>query len=159
MFFTVKFLKDNDISILKDGIKEKNSIQLTNFDACELILHNVSLSLADFETQFDTLKLESYPILSDADKISTIFPNTSDDRRVHIAVDLPSGTPAYMSFPNNLRENTSPSLRHALYSIDEENQFICMSPCPHFQGSEYISSLSSSTGSCGHRSPQTRPAL
>jgi len=100
-FFTVKISKNDDISILKEMIKEKKSIKLTNFDAGELILHNVSLSLADFETQFDTLKLESYPILSDADKISTIFPNTSDDRRVHIVVDLPSGTPAYTSFPSN----------------------------------------------------------
>jgi len=100
-FFTIEIEQTKDISILKKIIKADKSIKLTNFDARELILHNVSISLADFETQFDTLKLESYPILSDADKISPIFPNTSDDRRVHIVVDLPSGTPANTSFPNN----------------------------------------------------------
>ena len=90
-FFTVKISKDDDVSILKKMIKKDKSVKLANFDASDLILYNVSLPIADFDTQFDTLQLESHPILSDANKLSSIFPNTSDDL-IHIIVNLPPGT-------------------------------------------------------------------
>jgi len=119
-FFTVK-------------IPEDKSVKLAEFDASDLILHNVSLPIADFHTQFDTLQLESHSILSDANKLSSIFPDTLDDL-VHIIVNLP-GTPTYISVPNNSwgtnAEDISPSLRRVLYSI-EENQFICTHLYPHF---------------------------
>jgi hypothetical protein len=99
-FATIEIEQNKDVSILKKMIKTDKANKLTNFDAGDLILHHVSLSLAEFETQFDNLRLDSYQILSDADKISSIFPNASDGL-VHIVVDLPPGTSAYPSFPNN----------------------------------------------------------
>lgn len=77
----------------------KKSIKLAKFDASDLVLHNVSLPIADFDTQFGTLQLESQSILSDANKVSSIFPDTSDEL-VHIVVNLP-GTPTYISVPHN----------------------------------------------------------
>ena len=115
-------------------IKEDKSVKLAKFDASDLILYNVSLPIANFDTQFDTLQLESHSILSDANKLSSNFPDTSDDL-VHIIVNLP-GTSASIPPPNNSweinAEDISPSLRRALYSIDEENQFICTRLYPHF---------------------------
>jgi len=67
-------------------IKSKKSVKLAKFDASDLILHNVSLPIAEFNTQFDTLQLELHPILPDVNKLSSIFPNTSDDL-VHIIIN------------------------------------------------------------------------
>jgi hypothetical protein len=99
IFFTVKISKDEDVSILKEMIKSKKPIKLANLDASNLILRNVSLPTADFDTQFDTLELESHPILSDTTKLSSNFPDTSDDL-VHIIVNLP-GTSTSIPPPNN----------------------------------------------------------
>ena len=68
IFFTVKISKDEDVSILKKMIKKDKSVKLAKFDASDLILHNISLATADFDTQFDTPELESCPILSDTIK-------------------------------------------------------------------------------------------
>jgi hypothetical protein len=81
-------------------IKEYNTIKLANFDAGELILHNVSLPLVDIDTKLDALNLESYPILSDTTKLSSIFPDALKED-LHIVVDFPSGTLTYISVPNN----------------------------------------------------------
>jgi hypothetical protein len=98
-FFTVKISKDEDVSILKKMIKKDKSIKLAKFDASDLILYNLSLPIANFDTQFDTLQLESHSILSDANKLSSNFPDTSDDL-VHIIVNLP-GTSTSIPPPNN----------------------------------------------------------
>jgi hypothetical protein len=99
-FITIEIEQNKDVSILKKMIKKDKSVKLAKFDASDLILHNVSLATADFDTQFDTLELESRPILSDTTKLSSIFTNTPDDL-VHIIVTSPPGTPAYISVPNN----------------------------------------------------------
>ena len=127
--FTIRIEKNNDVSMLKNMVKRDLSVALNNVDAKDLVLYHAPLSVADLaDTQWDRLDLSSYPILSDATRLSAISFATQDDR-LHIIVDLPSGTSTYISVTQLLKDCPEPNLpfsHRSLYPIDEEDQAICM---------------------------------
>ena len=84
--FTVKILKTENVSILKDLIKEKQSPRLNHVVASELTVWKVSLPV-DTELTVDGLE----PLHS-VKKISSIFGEKDlVDEHVHILVQAPPG--------------------------------------------------------------------
>ena len=85
--FTVKILKTENVSILKDMIKEKQSPRLDHVVASELILSQVSLAVdADLEESFKNVVLTPLkPLLPR----SQSFPHVKENC-LHIVVQAPT---------------------------------------------------------------------
>ena len=81
--FTVKILKTENVSILKDMIKEKQSRRLNHVDVSELILSQVSLSVnADLEESIKSVDLTPLKPLS---PLSQLFPHV-EENWLHIVI-------------------------------------------------------------------------
>jgi Crinkler effector protein N-terminal domain len=94
--FTVKIPKTENISILKDLIKEKQSHHLNHVNASEITLSQVSLPVDDLEEGLKNidLKLKSLnPLLP----LSQVFPRVEGDR-LHIVVQVPTNGETISAF-------------------------------------------------------------
>jgi Crinkler effector protein N-terminal domain len=83
--FTVKIPKTENISILKDRIKEKNPSSLGNVDAKNIDLWQVSFPIDDLPSKNPTTgpKLRSEKLLSD------VFPSELDINHAHVVAVAP----------------------------------------------------------------------
>ncbi|KAF8157793.1 hypothetical protein B0H34DRAFT_844095 [Crassisporium funariophilum] len=87
--FTVKIPKTENISILKDLIKEKKPSSLRNIDAKNIDLWQISFPIDDLETAVKNLNLARYPKLSPpSKKLNTFFTDAADDC-LHIIAKVP----------------------------------------------------------------------
>jgi hypothetical protein len=85
--FTVKILKTENVSILKDLIKEKQSRRLNHVDASDLILSQVSLPVDDdLEKSLKNIDLAPLESLL---PLSQVFPHI-EANRLHIVVQAPT---------------------------------------------------------------------
>ena len=85
--FTVKVLKTENVSILKDLIKEKQSHRLNHVDASELILSQVSLPVVD--DLEESLKNVDVAPLKSLLPLEQVFLHI-EQNRLHIVVQAPS---------------------------------------------------------------------
>ena len=85
--FTVKILKTDNVSILKDLIKEKQSRRLDHVDASDLILSQVSLPVVnDLQESLKNVDLVPLdPLLP----LWQVFPRV-EENRLHIVVQAPT---------------------------------------------------------------------
>ncbi|KXN90928.1 hypothetical protein AN958_03203 [Leucoagaricus sp. SymC.cos] len=95
--FTVKIPKTENVSILKDLIKEKKAPHLNHVAASDLDLWSVSFPIDDLPSKNPPTvgpKLRSEKLLSDA------FPSELDINRIHVVARVPGqGTPSPSSGP------------------------------------------------------------
>jgi hypothetical protein len=84
--FTVKILKTENVSILKDLIKEEQSPRLNHIVASELTVWKVSLPV---DTIVPELTVDKSQKLRSVGKISSIFGEALEDEYVHILVQAP----------------------------------------------------------------------
>jgi hypothetical protein len=92
--FTVKILKTENVSILKDLIKEKQSPRLNHVVASDLILSQVSLPVDTITPELTVDDIEICQELHSVKKISSIFGEALvDDEHVHILIQAPTGAP------------------------------------------------------------------
>jgi hypothetical protein len=90
--FTVEILETENVSILKDLIKEKRSRRLHHVDALDLAVWKVSVPIDDdFEEKMKALDLKSEHSLSGRTKLATLFPHKSADDCLEIVVKVPDG--------------------------------------------------------------------
>jgi len=89
--FTVKILKTENVSILKDLIKEKQSPRLNHVVASELILSQISLPVDIITPELTVGDIETCQKLHSVKKISSIFGEALVDEHVHILVQAPTG--------------------------------------------------------------------
>ena len=85
--FTVKIPKNENVSILKDLIKEKKALRLGHVNASDLNLWQVSFPIDDLPSKNPPTvgpRLRSEKLLSDA------FPSKLDINRIHIVACVPS---------------------------------------------------------------------
>jgi hypothetical protein len=87
--FTVKIPKTENVSILKDRIKEKKASLFNHVDASDLDLWKVDLR--ELGPGPVRVNLDSCPKLSPRKKLSSVFNDTLDDQSLHIIVKA-SGT-------------------------------------------------------------------
>ena len=90
--FTIKILKTENVSILKDLIKEEQSPRLNHVVASDLTVWKVSLpvdAITPGELTVDDLKAS--PKLRSVEKVSSIFGEALVDEHVHILVQAPPG--------------------------------------------------------------------
>ena len=88
--FTVKILETENVSILKDLIKEKKARHLNHVDASDLDLWKVDLRLDDLGAEVvhgDPDGTDSK--LSSHRKLSSLFNDLVDDKRLHIIAKAP----------------------------------------------------------------------
>jgi hypothetical protein len=89
--FTVKILKTENVSILKDLIKEKQSHRLSHVDASELTVWKVSLPADTITPELTVDDVEACEKLRSVKKISSIFGDALGDEHVQILVQAPTG--------------------------------------------------------------------
>jgi hypothetical protein len=89
--FTVKILKTEKVSILKDLIKEKQSPRLNHVVASELTVWKVSLPEDTITPELTVDDIETCQKLRSVKKISSIFGEALVDEHVHILVQAPTG--------------------------------------------------------------------
>ena len=89
--FTVKIEKTENISILKELIKEKNSSFLKAVDASDLVLWMVNLRLDELGVEPVHVNLDTYLKLSPRKKLSSFFNGTVpvDDELLHVIAKAP----------------------------------------------------------------------
>ena len=88
-FFTVKIEKTENVSILKDLIKEKKSHHFNHIAASDLDLWLVSFPVDDLKTELKNTNLARYPKLSPPSKrLSTFFTDAADDC-LHVIAKVP----------------------------------------------------------------------
>ena len=87
MMFTVKIPKTENVSILKDLIKEKKAPHLNHVAASDLDLWMVDLLLDELGAEPVHVNLNTNSKLSPPrKKLSSFFNSTVDDERLHIIV-------------------------------------------------------------------------
>ena len=87
--FTVKVLETENVSILKDLIKEKNASTLKDVDALDLDVWKVDLPVSHFPNSFEETILPNNDVLSPLQELSEVF-LAPDRQRVHVVIKLPS---------------------------------------------------------------------
>ena len=88
--FTVKIPEAENVSILKDLIKAKNSSSFGNVDAKNIVLWKVDLNLDELGAEPVHVNLDAYSKLSPPRmKLSSFFNGTVDDDRLHIIAEAP----------------------------------------------------------------------
>ena len=87
--FTVKILETENVSILKDLIKEKKARHLNHVDATDLDLWKVDLRLDDLGAEPVHVNLGTYPKLPARRKLSSLFNDIMDDELLHIIAKAP----------------------------------------------------------------------
>jgi len=99
--FTVKIPKTENVSILKDMIKEKKAPHLDHVAASDLDLWQVSIPIDDLETELRNINLGGYQKLSPpSKKLTTFFTDASDDC-LHVIAKAP-GTSRQPSLWNRI---------------------------------------------------------
>jgi hypothetical protein len=99
--FTVEIPQVENVSILKDLIKEKNPSSLGNIDAKNIELWKVSFPVDDLEKELGNINLAGYLKLSPpSKKLTTFFTNVADDY-LHVIVKAP-GTSRHSSLWNHI---------------------------------------------------------
>ena len=91
--FTVKVPKTDNVSILKDFIKEEKAPHLNHVAASDLDLWKVDVPIDDLPTKnflTDGPKLRSRELLLD------VFPSELDIGRIHVTVYVPVRSECYM---------------------------------------------------------------
>jgi len=97
--FTVKIPESENVSILKELIKEKNTYHLAHLDAKDLILYKVTLSSAEVDARLKEANTDSKvntaftrnPLLT-LKKLKEVFPEALQEDHVHIIIEHGSGT-------------------------------------------------------------------
>jgi hypothetical protein len=92
--FTVEILKTDNVSILKDLIKEKQSHRLDHIDASKLTVWKVSLPIDTIAPELTVDDIETCQKLHSVKKIFQIFGEAlmdDEDEHVHILVRAPTG--------------------------------------------------------------------
>jgi hypothetical protein len=87
--FTVKILKTENVSILKDLIMEKQFRRLNHVVASALTVWKVSLSVDSISPELKVGNVETSQKLRSVGKISTIFGEALVDEYVHVLVQAP----------------------------------------------------------------------
>ena len=90
LYFTVKILKTENVSILKRLIKEKLSPHLNHVAASELTVWKVSLPVDTITPELTADDVEAQN-LHPVKKISSFFGEALVDEHVHILVQAPTG--------------------------------------------------------------------
>ncbi|KAK2459364.1 hypothetical protein APHAL10511_008622, partial [Amanita phalloides] len=85
--FTVKILKTDNVSILRDLIKEKKNPHLNHVAASELILSQVSLPV-DNDLEANLKNLDLTPLKPLLPLLSQVFPRSEEDC-LHVVVKVP----------------------------------------------------------------------
>jgi len=99
--FTVKVPKTENVSILKDLIKEKKAPHLDHVAASDLDLWQVSFPIDDLETELRNINLAGYQKLSPpSKKLTTFFTDVADDC-LHVIAKAP-GTSRQSSLRNHI---------------------------------------------------------
>ncbi|KAG5634558.1 hypothetical protein H0H81_001534 [Sphagnurus paluster] len=89
-FFSVNVLNTDDLSVLKQKIKETRAVRLAQVDATELELRMVNFPLDDLESKLADLTLDTCPKLLSRRKVSSLFDNANpSDDCLHIIVIAP----------------------------------------------------------------------
>jgi hypothetical protein len=89
--FTVKIPRNDNVSILKDLIKEKKAHDLDHVDASNLELWKVSLPVDTLTQELTVDNIKGAQQLCSVTKISSLFGEALDDELVHVLVQSPSG--------------------------------------------------------------------
>jgi len=95
--FTVKIPKTENISILKDLIKEKKAPHLDHVAASDLDLWQVSFPIDNLEMELGNINLAGYPKLSPpSKKLTTFFTDVTDSQKssddgLDVLVKVPDG--------------------------------------------------------------------
>jgi hypothetical protein len=90
--FTVKIQTTENVSILKDLIKEKQSHRLDHIDASELTVWKVSLPIDTITPELTVDDIETCQKLHFVNKMFSIFGTAPvDDEHVHILARAPTG--------------------------------------------------------------------
>jgi hypothetical protein len=89
--FTVKIEKTENVSILKDLIKEKKARLLSHVEASDLELWKVSLPVDSLTQQLTVDDIEGPRKLHPVKKISSLFGEALNDELVHVLVQSPYG--------------------------------------------------------------------
>ena len=112
LYFTVKILKTENVSILKRLIKEKLSPCLNHVDAAELILSQVSLPEDNLEESLKNVKNVDLAQLDPLLRLSDVFPRV-EEKRLHVIVRAPTDSKPTSAFLH-LTENqpTASSIDH-----------------------------------------------
>ena len=88
--FTVKILKTENATVLKDRIKEKKAPHLNHIAALDLDLWMVDLRLDELGAEPVHVNLDNYSKLSPPRwKLLSFFKDTVDDERLHVIAKAP----------------------------------------------------------------------
>ena len=93
--FTVKIPKTENVSILKDLIKEKKAPHFDHIAASDLVLWMVDLDLDELgagPVHVNLKDIKTCQKLHTVKRISSIFDEALMDEHVHILVQAPTGT-------------------------------------------------------------------
>ena len=99
--FTVEIPKTENVSILKDLIKEKKARHFEHVDASDLDLWQVSFPIDDLETELGNINLARYPKLSPPNKKLTTFFTDTVDECLYVIAKAP-GTSRQTSLWNHI---------------------------------------------------------
>jgi hypothetical protein len=92
--FTVKTWKTDNVSTLKNHIKEKKAPRLDHIAASDLDLWQVSFPIDDLETELRNFDPAGCPKLPNK-KVTTFFKNVVDDC-LHVIVEAPGTSRKYI---------------------------------------------------------------
>ena len=101
--FTVQVPKTDNVSILKDLIKEEKAPHLNHVAASDLDLWKVDVPIDDLATELGNINLALYPKLSPPSKKLTIFFTDAVDDCLHVIAKAPG-----MSRQSSLSNHLSP---------------------------------------------------
>ncbi|PPQ79188.1 hypothetical protein CVT25_002773 [Psilocybe cyanescens] len=88
--FSVNVSNTDNLSVLKQRIKEARTVRLAQVDAIELELRMVNFALDDLESDRAELRLDKYPKLLSRRKVSSLFHNANPSSDcLHILVVAP----------------------------------------------------------------------
>jgi Crinkler effector protein N-terminal domain len=87
--FTVKFSKTDDVSILKDLIKEKKAPHLNHIAASDLELWKVNFPIDDLEAQLAKFTPSRASMLFPAKRLLQIFKGGIEEDYIHVIAASP----------------------------------------------------------------------
>jgi hypothetical protein len=92
-FFTVEILKNKNVSILKDLIKEKKAPHLDHVAASDLDLWQVSFPIDDLHSMNPPTV---GPRLGSGELLLDVFPSELNIKLIHVTVCVPAKSECYM---------------------------------------------------------------
>ena len=88
--FTVKVSETDNVSTLKDLIKEKNAFALKDVDAKVLKIWRVDLAIPNLKKSLDEITFDDTNSLSPVDVLSDVF-LAPTRKHVHVIIESPTG--------------------------------------------------------------------